>query len=200
MVLNMVDNNHNHKAKKLSRQFFFTALVVAAWLLAGCAPGPSGYGVIADEPPPPPPVTIYFYPAEGQSPTQQDRDRYICYLWARDQTGFEPGAPYLAPHHKVSVVADPPPGTDTAAGAITGAIMGAAVSSRGNRAEGALIGAAAGALLGSASDAARQGRVDRLQHRYDQRSATRLANIERQAADYRRAMSACLEGKGYIVE
>ncbi|MFO7606044.1 MAG: glycine zipper 2TM domain-containing protein [Desulfurivibrionaceae bacterium] len=196
----MVDNNRNHKAKKLSRQLFFTALVVAASLSAGCAPGPSGYGVVADEPPPPPPVTIYFYPAEGQSPTRQDRDRYICYLWARDQTGFEPGTPYLAPHQKVSVVADPPPGTDTAVGAITGAIMGAAVSSRGNLAEGALIGAAAGALLGSASDAARQERVDRLQHQYDQRSATHLANIERQAADYRRAMAACLEGKGYIVE
>jgi|GEM_PF-224614 len=176
-------------------------LVVAGSLLMGCAPASSQYAVAAEEQaPPPPPVKIYFYPAQGQSPEQQDRDRYDCYLWAKGQTGFEPSAANLAPHHKLSVVADRPPGTDTAVGAITGAVLGAAVSSRGNRPEGALLGAAAGALVGSASDAARQERTADLQKYYDQQSANRLAGIERQAADYRRAMAACLAGKGYIVE
>lgn len=176
------------------------ALVAAASLVTSCAPPPR-YAVIVQEPQPPPaPVTIYFYPAEGQSPERQDRDRYDCYLWARKQTGFDPSAPNLAPHHKLAVVADRPPGTDTAIGAVTGAVVGAAVSSRGNRPEGALLGAAAGALIGSASDAARREQTARLQEQYDRQSAGRLANIERQAADYRRAMSACLEGKGYIVE
>ncbi|MDF1576911.1 MAG: glycine zipper 2TM domain-containing protein [Desulfobulbales bacterium] len=196
----MVANNHNHKPERLSLLWFAAALATAVSLSAGCAPTPSRYAVIADEPPPPPPVTIYFYPAEGQSPERQDRDRYDCYLWARDQTGFEPSAPYLAPHHKLAVVADRPPGADTVAGAITGAALGAAVSSRGNRPEGALIGAAAGALVGSASDAARREQTADLQEYYNRQTAKRLALIERQAADYRRAMAACLAGKGYIVE
>jgi hypothetical protein len=33
---------------------------------------------------------IFVYPAEGQSEEQRDRDRYDCYLWASEQTGFDP--------------------------------------------------------------------------------------------------------------
>jgi hypothetical protein len=201
MVTTMTNNKLLRKPEYSRLLLTFMATVVVGSLATGCVPPPPRYAVIADEPlPPPAPVTIYFYPAKGQSPEQQDRDRYDCYLWARDQTGFEPSAPNLAPHHKLSVVADRPPGTDTAVGAVTGAVLGAAVSSRGNRPEGALIGAAAGALVGSASDVTRQEQTARLQQQYDQQSARRLANIERQAADYRRAMGACLAGKGYIVE
>jgi hypothetical protein len=34
---------------------------------------------------------LFVYPAQGQSEEQRDRDRYECYLWAADQTGFDPG-------------------------------------------------------------------------------------------------------------
>ncbi len=34
---------------------------------------------------------IYIYPNEGQSDEQRDRDRYECYLWASEQTGYDPG-------------------------------------------------------------------------------------------------------------
>jgi hypothetical protein len=33
---------------------------------------------------------LFIYPAEGQSDEQRDRDRYDCYLWASDQTDFDP--------------------------------------------------------------------------------------------------------------
>ena len=56
----------------------------------------------------------------------------------------------------------PPPRTSTVAGAATGAIIGAAVSSPYQTGGGALIGAAAGALLGAASDSARVHRRRRL--------------------------------------
>lgn len=36
------------------------------------------------------PEDVYVYPREGQSPEQQDRDRYECHRWAVDQTGFDP--------------------------------------------------------------------------------------------------------------
>lgn len=146
-----------------------------------------------------PPTQVYFYPNLGQGQGQQDRDSYECYLWARKQTSFDPSAPNLAPHTRVAVVAEPPPGAGTAIGAVTGAMLGAVVASRGNRPEGALVGALAGGMLGTASDVARQEEAARMQERYDRQNDRRLAIIERQAADYRRALTACLEGRGYTV-
>ncbi|HKI62460.1 MAG TPA: glycine zipper 2TM domain-containing protein [Mariprofundaceae bacterium] len=148
----------------------------------------------------PPPVTqVYFYPQQGQSPEQQDRDRYECYLWAMQQTGFDPSQPNLAPHQRVVVTPAPPAGHDTATGAVTGAVIGAAVSRPGDRAGGAVMGAIAGAAVGAASDNARQREAQRVQESYDRADSERAARIERQASEYRRAMAACLEGRGYSV-
>jgi outer membrane biogenesis lipoprotein LolB len=170
----------------------------AALTLAACASQPPA----STEPTPvtPPPSTeIYFYPTKGQSATQQERDRYECYLWAKKQTGFDPSAPGLAPHQRVRVIPTAPPGRDTAAGAVTGAVIGAVVSPPGRSAEGAAVGAVAGAVIGAASDTARQEQVERVQQRYDQQQAQRMARIEQQANSYRRAMAACLEGRSYTV-
>ena len=30
------------------------------------------------------------YPAKGQSQEQTDRDKFECYTWAKQQTGFDP--------------------------------------------------------------------------------------------------------------
>ena len=35
---------------------------------------------------------IFVYPNQGQSDEQRDRDRYECYVWASEQTGYDPGA------------------------------------------------------------------------------------------------------------
>jgi hypothetical protein len=149
--------------------------------------------------PPPPSTEVYFYPTKGQSAAQQDRDRYECYLWAKKQTGFDPSAPGLAPHQRVRVIPTAPPGSDTAAGAVTGAVIGAVVSPPSRSAEGAAVGAIAGAVLGAASDASRQEQAERVQQHYDQQQVRRMARLEQQADSYRRAMAACLEGRGYTV-
>lgn len=146
-----------------------------------------------------PPTQVYFYPTAGQGPAQQDRDRYECHLWAVRQTGFDASLPMPAPAPRVEVIASPPPGHDTAVGAVAGAILGAAIASPGDAASGAAVGAVAGAALGAVSDASRQDRAETLQRRYDQRDTQRIAQLERKARDYRRAMSACLEGRGYAV-
>jgi hypothetical protein len=197
----MLKKNHNRKSHHTNLLSILLVLV-ANLFLSGCMAPPSRYATIPTETtqPAPPPVKVYFYPNRGQSQEQQGRDSYECYLWAVNQTGFDPSAPNLAPHHKLTVVADRPPGTDTATGAISGAMLGAIVSSHGNRPEGALIGAVAGALVGSASDAARQEQTYRLQQHYDRQAGQRMGNIERQAANYRRALAACLEGRGYSVQ
>ena len=35
---------------------------------------------------------IFVYPNQGQSDELRDRDRYECYVWASDQTGYDPGS------------------------------------------------------------------------------------------------------------
>jgi hypothetical protein len=154
--------------------------------------------------PPPPPAAprpspdVYFYPLHGQTPEQADRDRYDCYLTARQSTGFDPGRarPDQPP---IRVVAVPAPGHDTMAGAATGAVIGAAVSNPWETAEGAAFGAVAGAVIGAASDASRQQQANRVQTQQEQERARADAQADAAILNYRRAMQACLEARGYSV-
>jgi Glycine zipper 2TM domain len=174
------------------------ALSVLALGLAGCetAPPPA---------PPPPPVayagppvntTVYAYPQNGQSPDQQSRDRYECSEWAVHQTGFDPTAPTVPAQYRV-VASGPPPGTGTAIGAIAGAVIGAAISPRWDRGAGAVFGGLTGAVIGSASDAQR---AQNNQIQMSEAQQQQYAAMAQKASDYRRALSACLEGRGYSVK
>jgi hypothetical protein len=60
-----------------------------------------------------------------------------------------------------------------------------------------LIGALAGAAIGGVADAERSAQTDHLQA---QANDAQAAALEKKASDYRRAMSACLEGRGYSVQ
>lgn len=176
--------------------------LLAIFILSACAPVQRHHQVRAQPQPTPPSqvaTEIYFYPNHGQSIKRQDRDRFECYLWAKQQTGFDPSVPHLAPHQRTYIVPQPAPGHDTAAGAFTGAVLGALIGSPGRTGEGAAIGALAGAALGAASDAARQEQAEHIQERYDQQYRKSHGALDRQARKYRRAMSACLDGRGYTV-
>lgn len=199
-------------ARRHAMRVLRSALVANAVLVTGCAS--LGEGGTAAEPPSQSAVPqtsaadaatsrtaqVYVYPARNQSAGQLDRDRYECYLWAVRQSGFDPSQPSLAPHQRVAVVPAPPAGADTVAGVITGAVIGAAVSDSGHAGTGAAVGAVIGGALGSASDAARAQDAQRVQRRFDQLEEERLARIEQQSSDYRRALTACLEGRGYTVK
>lgn len=145
---------------------------------------------------------IFVYAAHGQGDKQLDRDRYECHNWAVAQTHYNPSDPHLAPHQQIQVVAvpDPPPPRDTVVGAMAGAMIGAAIGSPHDSAQGAMVGAIAGGAMGAASDSARQKQA---QHAASQTSAAaqaERARLEQQASDYKRAISACLEGRGYTVK
>lgn len=146
-----------------------------------------------------PSTDVYAYPLKAQSSEQQDRDRYECYLWSTKQTGFDPSAPNLAPHQRVRVIEGPPAGATTAAGAFTGAVLGAAVSSPHNDGEGAVVGAVAGAMIGAAAESQQAQRVARSEDEQTVQQRARAAELEQQATNYRRALSACLEPRGYSV-
>jgi hypothetical protein len=171
------------------------ALLAAGALLSACVTEPPPRRL---PPPPPPPqvnTTVYAYPQHGQTPEQLDRDRYECYVWAKQQTGFDPSAPNVPEQARVHVVGGPPPGTGTAVGAVTGAVLGAAISNPWDRGFGAIAGALIGGAIGSSADAANAQRT----HEEVVVNREQMRQIEHQAADYRRAMSACLEGRGYSV-
>jgi hypothetical protein len=147
------------------------------------------------------PVTqVYFYPKEGQTPEQQSRDHFECYNWAVKQTGFDPSQSSIPPDRRVKVVPMPPPGHDTAVLAIAGAVLGALIAGPRHAGTGAAIGAGSGVVAGSISDANRQEQARQLEEAYNRRDQALDARYEEQANSFRRAMSACLEGRGYTVQ
>jgi Glycine zipper 2TM domain len=177
-----------------------------AWVAVTSLAGLALAGCVVQPPPrpappphveaPPPNTDVYAYPLHDQTSQQQDRDHYECSQWATQQSGFDPSAPGVPPHERVRVVsAGPPPGTGTAIGAVTGAIIGAAISRPWEAATGALAGAVVGGAIGSASDAA-NAQQTRTVVVNDRRQA---ALQEQKAANYRRAIGACLDARGYSV-
>lgn len=186
----------------------FGTLLLLGTMLTGCAsyePLPRYEQTVTYPARELPSPQVYFYPAAGQSSAQQDRDRYECHVWAVNQTGFDPGNRRSQRSLQVESVAEPEianaSGEGAAVGAVTGALLGAAVSRPRHAGEGALLGAIAGAVIGAVSDAERQERADAVQQRYVQRNSNRYnTRLERQIEDYRRAMSACLAGRNYEVQ
>lgn len=175
--------------------------VLVLFSIAACATEPPP--VIEHEEAPPPDTNVYFYPAQGHaiSAEQQDRDKYECNTWAVQKTGFDPSLPNVPPHQRVRVVAGgPPPGADVAAGAVTGAVVGAAVSNPWHAGKGAVLGALAGAAIGGIADAERSAEANRVEEVANARAHDAQAAVfERRATDYRRAMMACLEARDYSV-
>jgi Glycine zipper 2TM domain len=143
---------------------------------------------------------VYFYPKLGQTTQQQSRDHYECYNWAMDQTGFDPSASSIPTEQRVRVVPMPPPGHDTVVMSIAGAVLGALIAGPRHAAQGALIGGASGAAIGATSDISRQESARQMEEAYANRNQARDLHYERRALDFRRAMSACLEGRGYSVQ
>jgi hypothetical protein len=144
---------------------------------------------------------VYFYPLQGQSEAQQDRDRYECFSWSVRQTGFDPSRHAAPEEQRTAVVPARSPGQAIGAAAAVGAVIGAIAAGPGNTAQGAVVGAMAGTVLGSAAASAEQADAQRASSYRDRRSDRRSdRRFDQQAGEFRRAMSACLEGRGYSVK
>jgi len=178
---------------------FLTVLVVSACYPAPYRPIPQSMPRETTAAPQAPPTQFYFYPKAGQTTEQQSRDHYDCYNWAVQQTGFDPGQSAIPTDERVRVVPMPPPGHDTATLAIAGAVLGALIGGPRHAVEGALIGASGGVIVGAASDSARMESARLQEEAYAARNRARDARINEKAFGFRRAMSACLEGRGYSV-
>jgi len=136
-----------------------------------------------------------IYPNKGQSAKQQEKDKYECYSWAKGQSGFDPMAPPKA--------TAPPPAQEAPVGGVVrggarGAVGGLAIGAiAGDAGKGAAIGAASGALIGGLR---RREQVAREEQKQEQWANQQAANYQRGRANYDRAFSACLEGRGYTVK
>lgn len=186
-----------NRSQTIARVALAAALLSGALLLSACVtePPPRPIAPPPAQPLPPPPSEVFAYPQRGQTPEQQDRDRYECSTWATQQTGFDPSAPGVPPHERVAVVPGPPPtGAGTAIGAVTGAILGAAIARPWQAAPAALAGAVVGGAIGNAAEQSNaQPRTVVVPDRRAQ-----AAQLQ-QAADYKRAVAACLDARGYTV-
>lgn len=163
-------------------------------LLTGCAAPRTPTPTI---PPAADTAEVVAYPLRGQSERQIRQDRYECYLWAVQQSGYDPAAQTDNQENTTTqVVPEPPEGSATVAGTVTGAAVGALVSGPRHSAAGAAVGAIVGALAGAGVDAENRARADAAQARMD---AARVSEQNRLIRAYRRALSACLDARGYSV-
>jgi hypothetical protein len=174
------------------RQFSrFAVPAAAALLLAACVTPPPRTVAV----PAPPPQRVFVYPANGQSAEQTERDRYECHVWAVQQTGVDPSRAGANAYERVVVQPANPPGAGTVAGAIGGAIIGSIIAGPRNAGAGLVLGGATGAIVGSASDAQAQAQAQQTQQALNQGAAAGRARAD----SYRRAIGACLQGRGYTV-
>lgn len=129
---------------------------------------------------------LYFYPSQGQGPDKQNQDFGECHAWAIQQSGFNPMVQQAGPPKEASqggVVRGGARGA--AAGAVVGAITG-------NAGRGAAAGAAGGALIGGFRRGDQKRQQDQAQRQFNQQQAAGRAS-------YNRAVSACMQGRGYGV-
>ncbi len=125
---------------------------------------------------------LEIVPQRGQSADQTRRDRYECHHWSIEQTGALPQAQRPANEDDEFDRARRVDRVITGAG--VGAMIGGLIRGVQHKdpSNGVLAGAAIGAAVGAAT-----GRADETDERPEP------------ADDYLRALSACLEGRGYTV-
>jgi hypothetical protein len=195
-MINIISNKTSCLAKHWTKFLILSAVL----LLSSCYPPAQVVTQPANDQNMTAVTQVYFYPNQGQSTEQQSRDHYECYNWAVDQTGLDPSTSSIAPEQRVRIVPMPPPGQNTIAMSIAGAVLGALIAGPRNAGAGALIGAAGGAMAGAATDISREESARQMEEAYNNRNQARDVHKEKKALEFRRAMSACLEGRGYTVK
>lgn len=138
---------------------------------------------------------LFVYPNKDQSKEQMEKDKYECYRWAKEQTGFDPMQ--QAETTALASKEEPKRGgllRGAAKGAAVGAVGGAIAGDAG---KGAAAGAATGGLL---SGMRRRKEAKRQQEAEKKQAQEKAASYQQERDAYDRAYGACLEGRGYTVK
>lgn len=132
------------------------------------------------------------YPAKGQTPEQQQKDMAECNGWAKQTTGIDP---VVLAGQAASQPAPSGPQGERVRGAAGGAVAGAVIGEIADDDAGK--GAAVGAVVGTMTGGARQRRKAGAQQQQQQQAQQQT---QQALATYNRAVSACLEGRGYTLK
>jgi uncharacterized protein YcfJ len=156
---------------------------------------------------------VYVFPAKGQDAAKQSSDEADCYSWARMQTGVDPielskqvSESHAAAEQAQQSAQEAGAGSaagGAAVGAASGALIGGVFGSR-YRPFSAARGAVAGAAIGGVASAA-HGQREQAAAAQSASQAQAQAQAEAQTAqsqlvNFKKALSACLDGKGYTTE
>lgn len=139
---------------------------------------------------------LVIYPAKGQSQDQMEKDKFECYSWGKNESGFDPMQP-------PQTTEAPPQQEAKKGGAGRGAARGAAVGYGAGKvfgdsgSQGAKYGAATGAVVGGSR---RRSQQQQQQQAQQQQAQEQAAQYSQSRDGYNRAYSACLEGRGYTVK
>lgn len=129
---------------------------------------------------------LIIYPANGQTPQQQQQDQAECQLWATQNTGIDPAVLAQTPTPGTSSTG----GGERVGGAARGAVGGLAIGAiAGDAGKGAAIGAVAGTMAGGRR--ARQNQAAEQQYYQSQR--------QEMMSTWNRAVGTCMEARGYTV-
>lgn len=131
-----------------------------------------------------------FYPAKGQSQSQQSNDVGQCQQWAKTNTGVDPVA--------LAQQANQPPPQQQQGGRLRGAAGGAAAGAAigaiaGDAGKGAAAGAVGGTVIGGSRQRQQQRAASSQQQANQQQASQSMAT-------FNRAVSACMSGRGYTVQ
>jgi len=134
---------------------------------------------------------VFVFPAKDQKPEQQSADEQACYSWAVQQSGVDP---LNMTATKPDTVAKGPDGS-AVKGAAKGAVAGVAIGAiAGDAGKGAAIGAAAGGMAGASGGKKKQKQAE------DKAKKDAAAADQAKIDSFKKAYSACLDGKGYSVK
>lgn len=148
-------------------------------------------------------LNVYAFPSNGQSSSDQAKDEGDCYKWAAQETGADPfeANKQVAQAQQQAAQQQQQVQQATAGagakGAVGGAVVGTAVGAvAGDAGKGAAIGAGAGLIAARAK--ARGAQQATAQQGAQQTQAAKQAAAQ-QIEAFKKAFSACLEGKKYTV-
>jgi len=138
-------------------------------------------------------VDLFVYPANDQSKQQQEQDDYQCFTFAKEETNFDP----VNAREPSEVVADNPGMDGSGArgafrGVARGALLGEIIDD--DAGKGAAIGGAMGMMR-----ARNRSRQD-AQRAAASKNSENQSSFEHQKNNFKKAMSICLEARGYTVK
>ncbi len=140
---------------------------------------------------------LYVYPAKGQSKDQMEKDKFECYKFARDETGFDPmERPEASTPRPAKEKETWGAGQGALGGALLGAGIGAIAGGGKGAGTGALIGGVGGGAMGHVRRSEQKARDDARERDWEERETSRYV---RGRNNYERAYAACLDGRGYTV-